>query len=418
MHRPVELPPYSPRPQRAPTALGGLRVIDFSHFVAGPLCTMMLGDLGADIIKIENSAHGDDMRENDPQIGGIGGPFFWGNRNKRSVALNLRIAEAQAAALELIAQADVVVENFSAGVMEKFGLGYESLSKMNPRLVYCAVSAAGRQGILAGRLGFDPIAQAESGFMSINGHPNGPAVIAGTPFIDITSGMMACNAILAALYERERSGEGQYVEVAMLDQAILMLSFKATNYLITGIEPKRIGNSSAASAPVGVYRTRDGGSIYLACASDRTFKRLADALGRADLAADHRFARASERLANRAALDVILSETFEQEKRDAMMEKLRATGVPAAPVLSVAEALSGPDVGARGLLTSIPHPTAGAVPNIASPIRMSRTPVVDPIAAPPLGYHTDEVLRDILGYDQDHIAAMRRNGALKAEMRE
>lgn len=405
------LPPYRPRPRGAATALAGVRVVDFTHFIAGPLATMILADMGADVIKIEKAAGGDDFRRFRPERGGIGAPFLWTNRNKRSVALDLTRPEAQAVARELIDTADIVVENFSGGVMKGFGLDYETLAASNPRLIYCAVSAYGREGELAGRLGFDPVVQAESGFMSLNGYPDGEPLRTGPAIMDMSTALMASNAILGALMARERLGRGQYVEVALFDTAMLMVGFHAMNHLVSGATPTRFGNTSPDSAPMGVFQAADG-PIYLACANDRTFHRLArDVLGRPDLAEDPDFAESRNRVPNRERLADILNGLLAAERRDVWLEKMLAAGVPAGAVRTVSEAFASPEARMRGIVSEIPHPAAGTVPNIASPIRYSATPVVDPVGAPTLAQHTDEVLTTVLGYDRDKLDALTTAGA-------
>ncbi|MGE0830797.1 MAG: CaiB/BaiF CoA transferase family protein, partial [Hyphomonadaceae bacterium] len=220
----LDLPPPHLRPAGSETALGGLRVVDFSHFVAGPYCTVMLADFGADVLKIEHPDRGDDMRHARYAPGDdVGSPFIWGNRNKRSVGLDLSTQAGRDVARALVDSADILVENFSTGVMGRLGLGYEEVSQSNPRLIYCSISAAGRSGPLAHRAGFDSIAQAESGFMSVNGHPGDPPVVCGAPVKDMTTAMMACNAILAAIVARERLGKGQFVEISLFDQGVAML---------------------------------------------------------------------------------------------------------------------------------------------------------------------------------------------------
>src|ERR1700742_3350565 len=270
----IKLPERMPRAQGEPTALDGLLVVDFTRVVAGPACTQTLADFGARVIKIENPEGGDDSRAYEhAEIGGESAAFLSLNRNKRDIALDLTRPEARQVARELIAKADVVVENFSATIMEKFGLDYPSVVSSNPRLIYCSISAYGRKGPFASRPGFDPITQAESGFMSLNGFPDGPAVRTGPPIVDMATGMSACNAILMALYARERLGKGQQVEVALFDIAMSMTGFYGMAYLINGTNPGRFGNSPNGSPTVGVYEASDG-PLYLACANDRLYRRL------------------------------------------------------------------------------------------------------------------------------------------------
>src|SRR6201996_7888994 len=283
----VPLPDRTPRAKGAPTALDGLLVVDFTRVVAGPACTQTLADFGAQVIKIENPEGGDDSRAYEhAEIGGESAAFLSLNRNKRDIALDLTVPAAREVARDLISKADVVVENFSASVMEKFGLDYPSVAPGNPRLVYCSISAYGRKGPFASRPGFDPITQAESGFMSLNGFADGPAVRTGPPIVDMATGMSACNAILLALLARDRLGRGQHVEVALFDVAMGMTGFYGMAYLMSGNNPGRFGNSPNGSPSVGVYHGADG-PFYIACANDRLYKRLGvDVLARPHLMTD------------------------------------------------------------------------------------------------------------------------------------
>src|SRR5712692_10319881 len=286
-----QLPDRAPRTRGAPTALDGLLVVDFTRVVAGPACTQILADFGAEVIKIENPDGGDDTRAYEhADLAGESAAYVSLNRNKRGIALDLTKPEARDVARELIARADVVVENFSAGVMKRFGLDYDSVAPTNPRLVYCSISAYGRQGPFAARPGFDPITQAESGFMSLNGFPDGPPVRTGPPAIDMVTGMSACNAILLALLARDRLGRGQHVEVALFDIAVAMTQFYGMAYLMSGVNPSRQGNSPNGSPTVGLYEAADG-PLYMACANDRLFRRLVtEVLERPDLVTDPQFA--------------------------------------------------------------------------------------------------------------------------------
>src|SRR5579864_8849701 len=304
----VPLPERTPRLQDAPTALDGLLVVDFTRVVAGPACTQTLADFGAEVIKIENPEGGDDTRAYEhAEIGGESAAFLTLNRNKRDIALDFTTAAGRDVARELIAKADVVVENFSSGVMKKYGLDYETVAPHHPRLIYCSISAYGRKGPFASRPGFDPITQAESGFMSLNGFPDGPAVRTGPPIVDMATGMSACNAILLALIARERLGRGQHVEVALFDIAMAMTGFYGMAYLITGSNPGRFGNSPNGSPTVGVYRASDG-PLYMACANDRLYRRLVtEVLERPDLVTDPEFAHRKVRTANKEKLRAIIA---------------------------------------------------------------------------------------------------------------
>ena len=405
-----QLPDRAARARGVPTALEGLLVVDFTRVVAGPACTQTLADFGAEVIKIENPDGGDDTRSYEhADLAGESAAFISLNRNKRGIALDLNKPEAREIARELIARADVVVENFSTGVMKKHGLDYASVAPANPRLVYCSISAYGRQGPFASRPGFDPITQAESGFMSLNGFPDGPPVRTGPPAIDMVTGMSACNAILLALFARDRLGRGQHVEVALFDVALGMTGFYGMAYLMTGVNPSRQGNSPNGSPSVGVYHGSDA-PFYIACANDRLYRRLViDVLGRPDLASGE-FADRRSRTANKEKLRAILTGIFAQDLREHWVVKMKAANIPIGYLRTVEEAFNSPEVRERHRISQIPHPAAGSVPNIESPLRLDLTPAAEPVAAPLLGQHTKEVLRKILGYDDARIALLDKAG--------
>ena len=408
------LPDRVPRSKGGPTALDGLLVVDFTRVVAGPACTQTLADFGAEVIKIENPDGGDDTRHYEhADLAGESAAFVSLNRNKRGIALDLTKLEARAVALELIARADVVVENFSASVMKKYGLDYASVATANPRLIYCSISAYGRQGPFASRPGFDPITQAESGFMSLNGFPDGPPVRTGPPAVDMLTGMSACNAILLALVARDRLGRGQHVEVALFDIAVAMTQFYGMAYLMTGVNPSRQGNSPNGSPSVGVYEGSDA-PFYIACANDRLYRRLVvDVLQRPDLSSGE-FGDRRSRTANKEKLRAILTGIFAQDIRENWVAKMKAANIPVGFLRTVEEAFNSPEVRERHRLSQIPHPAAGSVPNIESPLHLGLTPAVDPVAAPLLGEHTKQVLRKTLGYDDARIAALAEAGAFGA----
>ncbi len=405
----LNLPLHQAAQPDAPGVLAGVRVADFSHYLAGPLCTQILADMGAEIIKVEPPGRGDDFRSNTPRLGGEAGTFLWANRNKKSLALDLATPEGREVAQQLIGSCDILVENFSAGVMEKFGLDHASLCARHPALVYCSISGYGRTGPMAKRLSFDPTAQAESGFMWINGLDDGPGVMVGIPVMDMTTGMMACSAILGALFARQRNGIGQHVEVAMVDQAVAMLAYKATNYLITGESPARAANRSAITVPVGVFETRDR-PLYLACTNDRIFARFSQAVGHPEWL--ERWASNPARVQDRDALHAVLRSVLQAQPCDEWIGVLREAAVPVAPVRTVAENLASDDVRTRGLLSRIPHPTAGFVPNVAPPFRFSESGVAEPRAAPLLGQHSAEVLAQ-LGVPPERVQSLRDRGIVQ-----
>ena len=416
----ADFPAHVPRPAGAPTALAGLRVVDFTHFIAGPFATMMLADMGADVIKIEAPGRGDDFRQYPPVHTelGQGAPFLWSNRNKRSIAIDLKTPEGLKVARELVASADVVVENFSTGVMERFGLDYASLKGDHPRLVYCSVSAYGRSGAYSDRLGFDPIAQAESGFVSMNGYADREGVRALSPVMDISTAMMACNAILGALLSREKSGKGQAIEIALFDNAVLMTGYAPMQHLFSGADPQRHGNTSPDTCPSGVFKAKDR-AFYINSGNNGIFQRLmTQVIGRPDLAADPDYATGDLRRARREALFGILDQAFAEHPWSHWQGLMRKAGVPSGEVRSVGDAIRSPEARESCIVSRIAHPKVGWVPNIASPIRYSDTPMVDPKPAPAVGQHTLEVLRDVLGYDDSQLDALRCAGALGKDQRE
>lgn len=408
----VDLPDRVPRPPDAPAALAGLLVIDFTRVVAGPACTQTLGDFGAEVIKIEQPFKGDDTRAYEhAELGGESAAFLSLNRNKRGMVLDLTVPQARDVARALIAKADVLVENFSSSVMEKFGLDYATVASTNPRLIYCSISAYGRTGPFAWRSGFDPITQAESGFMSLNGFADGPPVRTGPPIIDLATGMSACNAILLALAARQRLGRGQHVEVALFDIALAMTGFSGMAYLMNGVNPTRTGNSPNDSPTVGVYEALDG-PLYVACANDRLYRRLVtEVFGRPDLLSDPRFATRKARWTNRAQLRSIIAEILASDQIDVWIPRMNQAGVPVGRVRTIEQAFNAPEVKARDRICRIPHPTASSIPNIEPAITMQLTPTVEPRAAPRLGEHTLAILRDRLGHTAQEIEALRQAGA-------
>jgi len=411
-----EFPKHRPRPAGAPLALQGVRVVDFSHFIAGPLATMFLADLGAEVIKIEPPGRGDDLRRYPPELPQLpdqGGPFLWANRGKRSVALDLKQPAGAALARELIARADVVVENFSTGVMERLGLGHAALREANPRLVFCSVSAYGRDGPFADRMGFDPVVQAESGFVSMNGYPDRQGVRASAAVMDMGTAMMVSQAVLAALYARTQhpQGHGQFVEVGLYDTGLFMTGWAPMQHLLTGREPQRHGNTSVDTCPSGVFSASDA-DFYINCGNDRVWHRLAsEVVRRDDLANDADLAGRHGRQARRDELFRVLGEEFRRQPFAVWQARMREAGVPCGIVRTVGQALRSEETKARGTVSWIEHPTAGPIPNIAPPWRFEATPVADPVAAPRVGEHTAAVLHEVLGLDEAALSRLAAEGA-------
>jgi crotonobetainyl-CoA:carnitine CoA-transferase CaiB-like acyl-CoA transferase len=336
------------------TPLTDLRVVDFTHFIAGPFCTMMLADFGAEVIKIE-SPEGDGFRQYPPHRDGEGAPYLWTNRNKDSVALDLKTVAGREVALALAEKTDIVVENFSTGVMKGLGLDYEAVKVRNPRLIYCSISAYGRNGPYANRVGFDLIAQAESGFISMNGRPDDEGMRAGPSIMDMATAMMSCSAILGALHARARTGKGQLIEANLLGAAVNMLGNFHMAYLMSGTSPTRFGNWQVTAVPVGSFATKTG-PIYVACANDSTFRRLmTDVLVKPEISDDPRFRTNTDRRANTETPKEIVGEALAEGTREDWLKAMQKAGVPGSAVRSVGEALESDEVRSLGILGEAQH---------------------------------------------------------------
>ena len=395
------------------TALKGIRVLDFTRVLSGPYCTMTLGDLGAEIIKIENPDGGDDSRTfNISKSRPISTYFYAVNRNKRSVTIDFRKKEGRNAILALVKSVDVVVENFRTGVMERYGIGYEELSAINPKLVFCSISAYGREGPLKGRPGYDPIVQAESGFMSQTGEENGAPMRTGVSMMDIVTGLFAGQAVLGALLARDRVGRGQKIDVPLFDTAVNMLHHAGSAYLLDDIVMPRVGNGNLVAQPVGMYQASDG-PFMITLTNNRLWRVFCeDGLLRSDLVEDPLYHDNTARVTNRLALEDLLNSIFITDTRVHWIAKLGAAGIPAGEVRDVGQALESMEVAARELVTQQTHPVYDDVRGIRSPMNLSETPIVDPVAAPDLGADTDAVLRALANYDDAAIGAMRKAKAI------
>lgn len=392
-------------------ALEGIRVADFSHVFAGPYCTMILADMGAEVIKIE-PPKGDATRGfTPPDLGGESPAFLSMNRNKKGVVLDLGTDEGRQIAREIIARADILTENFATGVMQRLGLDYDALAALNPRLIYCSISAYGRSGRFADRAGYDPVVQAESGLMSLNGFSDGEPHKTAMAMIDITTGMFAAHAILAALYARVASGCGQFIDVPLFDNAACLGSYQTMNYLASGVNPERLGNNSPVVAPVDLFNAQDG-RFFMTIGGDNVWQKLVNALGAPAELQTADYNTNSARLQNEPKLKLILQRLFGQAPLAQWMERLRAAGVPAGPVRSIAEAVDSPEMKERRIIGTAPHTTVGTVPNLRLPMAMSGTPLIAPRGAPVLGEHTHSVLAQLLNYQPDRIAALEKKGVV------
>ena len=394
--------------------LEGLRVLDISRALAGPYCTMMLGDLGADVLKVERPGRGDESRWWGPRfVGEPYGPYpgesayyMAINRSKRGLTVNLKSAAGQEIIKQLAAVSDVLVENYRTGTLDKMGLGYEDMQALNPRLVYCSISGYGRTGPYARRPGYDFIIQAEGGIMGITGPVEGPPYRVGVSIVDITTGMFASTAILAALRSRDLTGEGQLLDLSLLDSVAALLANVASNYLVGGVEPSRMGNAHFNIAPYEVFRARDGW-LALGALTARQWNLLCEVLGRTELVDDPRFATNQDRVINRAALDEALSETFVTRDVAEWLVKLQEAGIASGPINTIKDVFNHPQAQARNLKLEIEHPTAGMVGFPGFPYKMSQTPAELLRPPPMLGEHTEEVLTELLDYSAEEVASLR-----------
>lgn len=399
--------------------LQGIRILDLTRAMAGPYCTMMLGDLGADVIKVERPGRGDESRGwGPPFVGEPYGPypgesayFMSANRNKRSITVNMKRPEGVEITRRLAANSDVLVENFRTGVLDKMGLGYEQLRDVNARLVYCSISGYGRTGPYADRPGYDCVIQAEGGFMGITGPEEGPPFRVGVPIIDITAGMFSATAILAALRARDLTGEGQLIDLSLLDTQVALLANVASNYLVGGQEPRRLGNSHPNIMPYEAFPARDRW-FTLAAGNERLWSKLCDVIDQPELKADPRFADNNARLLNRQELRPILEEAFRARDADEWLAELRRSGLPCGPINTIPEVFAHPQADARDLVAEVEHPSAGVVQLLGFPYKFSQTPAQVRRPPPMLGEHTKEVLVELLGYATEDVTACEEAGAI------
>lgn len=393
--------------------LTGVRVLDLTRVLAGPYCTMILGDLGADIIKVEHPERGDDTRHWGPPFieNGPSAYFLSANRNKRSLSLNLKSEKGLEILRKLVRKADVLVENFRAGTLERLGLGEETLAELNPDLIYCTLTGYGYNGPYKDRPGYDFIAQALGGFMSINGPVEGEPYRAGLAITDLTAGIFAANAILAALFDRERTGKGNRLDISLLDSMVALMSYVGSNYLVSREPAKRYGNAHPNIVPYQAFQAEDG-YFAMAAGNDRQWAALCEAIGRPEWAKDERFATNPERLRHRDSLTGLLNEVFQQKTIKAWLETLEEIGLAAAPINSIDQVFEDPQVIAREMLLEVSHPTVGPIPLIGSPLKIPTSPTTVRRAPPLLGEHTDEILAELLDYDADAIETLHNESVV------
>lgn len=390
-------------------ALAGIRVIDLTRVLAGPLCTMMLGDMGADIIKIEPPGSGDDTRRWGPPFIANELAYFLGvNCNKRSLTLNLAAEEGRLVLSALLKNADVVIDNFKIGTMEKWGFDDAWYELNAPRVVRCAITGYGSSGPKAALPGYDFILQAESGLMSICGDVDGGPTKYGVAIVDVCTGMLACNAVLAGLNARYRTNKGQKVEVSLYETSIAMLVNVASSYLVSGNDAGRYGNGHPSIVPYTTYRTSDQ-MIAVAVGNDGQFRKFSEALSRPEWVSDPRFASNSSRVENRQVLDKLVADVLASQSAEFWLGTLKAVGIPCGMINTVAQALQDTHTQARAMVETVAHPTAGSVKILGIPLKFSDTPASIRAAPPTLGQHSDEILQRMLGYDAGGIARLRAN---------
>jgi len=390
--------------------LQGLSVLDLSTNLSGPYCSMLLGDLGADVVKVERPASGDEARGMPPFVNGQSSPFMIFNRNKRSLTLNLKTPEAREIALKLAARADVFLENFKPGTAERLGLGYKEVSNRNPRIIYCSISGFGQTGPYRERGGFDLIAQGMSGLMSVTGEEEGPPLRVPLPISDLCGGMFATIGILAALAARERTGRGQWVDTSLLETPIALSVYEAAQYFATGEVPQRLGPGHRTSAPYQAFRTRDGW-ITVGGAAQHFWLRLRRVLGLEQLAADPRFATNADRVRHRKELAALLQERLERETSAYWLDRLEAEGIPAGPLYTYDQVFADRQVCHREMVVEVEHPVAGRTRVLGIPIKLSETPGAIRRPAPLLGEHTREILAE-LGFEPAEQERLKANGVI------
>ena len=391
--------------------LEGIRVIDLSRVLAGPYASLLLADMGAEVLKVEEPGKGDDTRAWPPFVGGEATYFMSVNRGKKSLTLNLKTDDGKTILRRLLEGADVLLENFRPGTLQRLGFGSEAVRQWNPRLVYCSISGFGESGPEASRPGYDLIVQGESGIMDLTGFPDGPPVKVGNSIADLCAGTMAAHGIVLALFAREKTGVGQKVEIAMLEVMAALLTYQGQAYLATGTSPRRRGNQHPSIVPYEVFEAADG-YLTVGVANNSLWSRFCQALDRPALAADPRFATEVKRVEHRDILVPMLAQVFAARPVAEWLERLDRAGVPAGKIKTVGEVLESPHLKARGTLITLTHPTAGPMPMVGLPIRLHGTPGEASVPAPLLGEHTAEILGKVLGYSEEAIAGFRARGAV------
>jgi formyl-CoA transferase len=396
-----------------PQALEDVKVLDLSRILAMPYCSMMLGDLGAEIIRVERPGTGDETRQWGPPWKGDQSAYYLSiNRNKKSITVDLKKKEGQEIILQLARRSDILLENFLPGALAGMGLGYEQIKAINPGIIYASVTGYGQTGPYKNQPGWDFIIQAQGGVMSITGEPDGPPMKVGVAIVDITAGFFACSAILAALHYREKTGIGQRLDISLLDTQVAWLANQAGNYLVSGKVPGRLGNAHPNIVPYETFQAKDGGYLALGVGSNNQWQKFC-ALARLEpLANDPRYATNPKRVENRKELVAYLQQVFLQKTSEEWLKILTEAEIPNAPINTLDRVFADPQVRAREMLVEMEHPVGGKYQLVGSPLKLSETPVQYRIPPPFLGEHTEEVLRDVLGYTPEAIGRLREEKAI------
>ena len=393
--------------------LSDLTVLDLSRVLAGPYCSMMLGDLGADVIKVERPELGDDTRHWDPpSAGGEAAYYLCVNRNKRSLTVNLKEAEGREIIRELARKSDILIENYKVGTLDKMGLGYEEIKKINPGIIYCSITGFGQNGPYKDKPGYDFMIQGMGGIMSFTGDPEGPPMKVGVAIVDITAGLFASSAILAALRHREKTGVGQFIDIALLDSVVAWLANVGSNYLISGQLPRRFGNAHPNIVPYEPFMAGDGVYIALAVGNDPQWRKLCKLAGIEELAEDPRFATNAARVNHREDLIPIIQKKMLDRPAEEWLQVLDENKIPCGPINTLDKVFSDPQVLAREMVADVPHPTAESFKMVASPMKFTETPCEITRHPPLLGEHTDEVLKEMLDFDEERIASLQASGTI------
>lgn len=392
--------------------LEGIRVVDLSRVLAGPFCSMTLSDLGAEVIKVEIPGRGDDTRSYPPFVNGVSSYFMSVNRGKKSLTLNLKNNSAREALYRIIEKSDVFLENFRPGVTKRLGVDYETLSKINPKIIYCSISSFGQTGPYNQWPGYDLIIQGMGGLMGITGEPDSPPVRIGVAITDIGAGMYATIGIITALRAREKTGEGQYLDVSLFDGSISWMTYVAGNYFATGKIPARMGSAHPSIVPYQAFETGDGRSLLIAAGNDRLWGLLCKGMELENLKNDERYVTNEKRVENRDVLIPFLQKEFNKKSRDEWLKELRSLGFPCAPVYTLDEIFTDSHTLQRGMLVEMEHPVAGISKQIGPALKFSKTPCAITIRPPLLGEHNEEILETLAGYSKAEINELKKDGAV------